>query len=177
MRRLQNKTMDHEVLKQMINRLSELKIGIPHIANLKETNRMSIPNGEPMNTFGEQNHPPPQESDDYVFKTELGEGFASWTVFIHSAYGVVFKALDQQSNEYVAIKKVNGIQQNAFAVESSMLEHCRSKFIVRYYSIVQKEEEYWVDSSAANERIDCNGVLSLWLPGKSGKEWKPFFGE
>ena len=150
MRRLQNKTADREVLKQMIKRLSELKKGIPHIANLKETNRMSIPI-IPINRDKEQNHPTPQESDDYIFKTALGEGCVSWTVFIHSAYGVVFKALDRQSNEYVAIKKVKGIQQNAFAVESSMLEHCRSKFIVRYYSIVQKEEEYWVDSSAMNE--------------------------
>ena len=150
MRRLQNMTENREVLKQMIKRLSELKEGIPPTARMKQTNRTRILSGEPINTFGEQNHPP-QESDDYIFKTALGEGFASWTVFIHSAYGVVFKALDRQSNEYVAIKKVKGIQQNAFAVESSMLEHCRSKFIVRYYSIVQKEEEYWVDSSAMNE--------------------------
>lgn len=150
MRRLENKTIDREVLKQMINRLSELKKGITPTARMKQTNRMSIPI-IPINKDKEQNHPPPQESDDYIFKTALGEGFAFWTVFIHSAYGVVFKALDRQSNEYVAIKKVKGIQQNAFAVESSMLEHYRSKFIVRYYSFVQKEEEYWVDSSAANE--------------------------
>ena len=149
MRRLQNMTENREVLKQMIKRLSELKEGIPPTARMKQTNRMSIPI-IPINRDKEQNHPP-QESDDYIFKTALGEGFASWTVFIHSAYGVVFKALDRQSNEYVAIKKVKGIQQNAFAVESSMLEHCRSKFIVRYYSIVQKEEEYWVDSSEMNE--------------------------
>ena len=62
-----------------------------------------------------------------------------------SGFGQVFVALEKMSNELVAIKRVK-VTSNEAEVESEckLLKSCVSKFIVRYYDVVVKENELWV---------------------------------
>ncbi len=60
-------------------------------------------------------------------------------------FGEVFVALNKKSNEKVAIKKVKLVSNDALIEkESQLLKECRSRYIVRYYEVLKKENELWV---------------------------------
>ena len=62
-----------------------------------------------------------------------------------SGFGEVFVARDTLSKDLVAIKKVRTVMSSeGIEGESRMLKSCVSKFIVRYYDVVVKENELWV---------------------------------
>ena len=72
------------------------------------------------------------------------------------AFGEVWVAKETLSGVLVAIKKVKEIEQG---VES--LKNCISPFIVRYFNVLQKGGEVWVDNECVVSRLDCDGVLPL----------------
>ena len=62
-----------------------------------------------------------------------------------SGFGEVYVARDSLSKDLVAIKKVRTVMSSeGIEGESRMLKSCVSKFIVRYYDVVAKENELWV---------------------------------
>ena len=65
-----------------------------------------------------------------------------------SGFGEVFLALDKTSNELVAIKKTKIIATpDEVMKESRILKECKSKFIVRYFDVVEQTNELWVSGS------------------------------
>ena len=65
-----------------------------------------------------------------------------------SGFGEVFLALDETSNELVAIKKTKIIATpDEVMKESRILKECKSKFIVRYFDVVKQTNEFWVSGS------------------------------
>ena len=65
--------------------------------------------------------------------------------FSDSGFGEVFVALDKSSNDLVAIKKLKVVlDENEIVSESKLLKECQSRFIVRYYDVVEREGELWV---------------------------------
>ncbi len=65
--------------------------------------------------------------------------------FSDSGFGEVFVALDKSSNDLVAIKKVKMVlDDNEIVSESKLLKECQSRYIVRYYDVVEREGELWV---------------------------------
>lgn len=60
-------------------------------------------------------------------------------------FGEVFVALSKKSNEKVAIKKVKLVSNDTLIEkESQLLKECHSRYIVRYYEVLKKENELWV---------------------------------
>ena len=54
-------------------------------------------------------------------------------------------ALDKSSNDLVAIKRVKMLMDDGqIASESELLKECQSRYIVRYYDVMQREREMWV---------------------------------
>ena len=65
--------------------------------------------------------------------------------FRDSGFGEVFVALDKASNDLVAIKKLKVVlDENEVVSESKLLKECQSRYIVRYYDVVEREGELWV---------------------------------
>ena len=65
-----------------------------------------------------------------------------------SGFGEVFLALDRTSNELVAVKKTKIIATpDEVMKESRILKECKSKFIVRYFDVVEQTNELWVSGS------------------------------
>ena len=65
--------------------------------------------------------------------------------FSDSGFGEVFVALDKTSNDLVAIKKLKVVlDENEIVSESKLLKECQSRYIVRYYDVVEREGELWV---------------------------------
>ena len=65
--------------------------------------------------------------------------------FSDSGFGEVFVALDKSSNDLVAIKKLKMVlDDNEIVSESKLLKECQSRYIVRYYDVVEREGELWV---------------------------------
>ena len=65
--------------------------------------------------------------------------------FRGSPYGEVFVALDKKSNDLVAMKRLKPIGNvNAIETELQWLKECQSRYTVRYYNVVRKENELWV---------------------------------
>ena len=65
--------------------------------------------------------------------------------FSDSGFGEVFVALDKSSNDLVAIKKLKVVlDENEIVSESKLLKECQSRYIVRYYDVVEREGELWV---------------------------------
>ena len=65
-----------------------------------------------------------------------------------SGFGEVFLALDKTSNELVAVKKTKIIATpDEVMKESRILKECKSKFIVRYFDVVEQTNELWVSGS------------------------------
>ena len=90
-----------------------------------------------------------------------------------SAFGEVYKAVDEMSSDYVAMKRMkNAVNTVQLQAESSLLKECNSKYIVRYYSAISKGNEYWVWFCVVVDGIDCNGVLPLWISCCFHWEWK-----
>ena len=57
----------------------------------------------------------------------------------------MFVALDKSSNDLVAIKRVKMMMEDGqIASESELLKECQSRYIVRYYDVMQREREMWV---------------------------------
>ena len=57
----------------------------------------------------------------------------------------MFVALDKSSNDLVAIKRVKMMMDDGqIASESELLKECQSRYIVRYYDVMQRERELWV---------------------------------
>ena len=57
----------------------------------------------------------------------------------------MFVALDKSSNDLVAIKRVKMVMEDdQIASESKLLKECQSRYIVRYYDVVEREGELWV---------------------------------
>lgn len=66
-------------------------------------------------------------------------------MFSYSAFGKVYVAMDKTMNVLVAIKQiVASIDDKVVENESKILKECNSPYIVRYYSIVNSENELWV---------------------------------
>lgn len=66
-------------------------------------------------------------------------------MFSYSAFGKVYVAMDKKSNILVAIKQiVASIDDKDVERESQILKECNSPYIVRYYNIVNSENELWV---------------------------------
>ena len=60
-------------------------------------------------------------------------------------FGEVFVALDKESNDLVAIKRVKMVMEDdQIASESKLLKECQSRYIVRYYDVLRREGELWV---------------------------------
>ena len=59
-----------------------------------------------------------------------------------SSFGIEYNA-----NDYVAIKvlKITG-DNNKLPDESVILKGCKSKYIVNYIDVIQKENELWVSN-------------------------------
>ena len=61
------------------------------------------------------------------------------------AFGEVFVALDKRVNDVVAIRKVKMVMEDEWiASESKYLKECQSRYIVRYYDVLQREGKLWV---------------------------------
>ena len=61
------------------------------------------------------------------------------------AFGEVFVALDKRVNDVVAIRKVKMVMEDKWiASESKYLKECQSRYIVRYYGVLQREGKLWV---------------------------------
>ena len=57
----------------------------------------------------------------------------------------MFQALDKKGNDYVAIKKTRIVNSNTTVQsESELLKNCSSKYIVRYFDVLQNGKELWV---------------------------------
>ena len=60
----------------------------------------------------------------------------------------VFLALDRVQHELVVIKKVRGWIENEYnESEFRLLKECDSPYVTRYYDILQREREVWVNCS------------------------------
>lgn len=60
-------------------------------------------------------------------------------------FGRVWKALDKTSNSYVAIKQLPlSIDDKVIENEWKVLSKCESPFVVRYYDVVNSDNELWV---------------------------------
>ena len=57
----------------------------------------------------------------------------------------MFKAVDEMSSDYVALKRIRRALNTAqLQSESALLKGCNSKFIVRYITMIPNGNEYWV---------------------------------
>ena len=57
----------------------------------------------------------------------------------------MFKAVENKSSDYVALKRIKRALNTAqLQSESALLKECNSKFIVRYITMIPNESEYWV---------------------------------
>ena len=60
-------------------------------------------------------------------------------------FGEVYKAFDNGSGVYVAVKKTRLLKSDEeLKSESELLMKCSSPFIVRYNGAIRKENELWV---------------------------------
>ena len=83
--------------------------------------------------------------DGYSNLEWLGEGWACCWWIRHRGFGDVFKAVDEMSSDYVALKRIRRALNTAqLQSESALLKGCNSKFIVRYITMIPNENEYWV---------------------------------
>ena len=90
-----------------------------------------------------------------------------------SGFGEVFKALDTVANDYVAVKKIRAVKSDArIQSEGNLLKKCNSKYVVRYYDVIQNGNEIWVGAVELGNVADRDGVLSLWLSGSIPGSWK-----
>ena len=84
--------------------------------------------------------------DGYSSLEKLGEGWACccWW-FRHSAFGEVFRAVENKSRDFVALKRIKiMVNSSQLQSENALLKECNSKYIVRYYGIVSNRNENWV---------------------------------
>ena len=60
--------------------------------------------------------------------------------------------MDKKGNDYVAVKKTR-IMDNGSRVqsESELLKNCSSKYIVRYFDVLQNARELWVQIELLGE--------------------------
>ena len=57
----------------------------------------------------------------------------------------MYMALDKRANELVAIKRVRLFERgDSLMKESELLKSCISRYIVRYYDALMKDNELWV---------------------------------
>ena len=57
----------------------------------------------------------------------------------------MFVALNRLTYDLVAIKKMKMVTNVALIEnESRLLQECNSKYIVRYYDVIRKDNEVWV---------------------------------
>ena len=84
--------------------------------------------------------------DGYSSLEKLGEGWACCCWWIrHSAFGEVFRAVENKSRDFVALKRIKmAVSSSQLQSESALLKECNSKYIVRYYGIVSSRNENWV---------------------------------
>ena len=88
-------------------------------------------------------------------------------------YGEVYKAFDKGSGVYVAVKKTRLLLDDAvIRRESEMLTRCFSPFIVRYNGVIRNGNELWVLFGRRGDRIDCYGILPLWITCSMHSQWK-----
>ena len=60
-------------------------------------------------------------------------------------FGEVFVALDKESNDLVAIKRVKMVMEGTgIETELELLKECQSRYTVRYYDVLRREGELWV---------------------------------
>lgn len=57
----------------------------------------------------------------------------------------MFVALNRLSYDLVAIKKMKmASDTSVIENESRLLQECNSKYVVRYYDVIRKDNEVWV---------------------------------
>ena len=85
----------------------------------------------------------------------------------------MYKAFYKGSGVYVAVKKTRLLLDDAvIRRESEMLTNCFSPFIVRYNGVIRNGNELWVLFGRRGDRIDCYGVLPLWITCSMYSQWK-----
>ena len=78
-------------------------------------------------------------------RANWGKGECETSGIRISGFGEVFKALNNISHDLVAIKKVKLLSDDKrIEKESELLKECQSRYIVRYYDVMQREREMWV---------------------------------
>ena len=78
-------------------------------------------------------------------RTNWGKGKREVERIRVRAFGEVFVAFDKRVNDIVAIKQVNVRRgDEVIASESKLLKECQSRYIVRYYDVLQREGKLWV---------------------------------
>lgn len=85
---------------------------------------------------------------------------------IHRGFGELHKALDRESDVFVAIRVVRLVPNEAdLPTESELLMKCAcSPFIVPYKEVIRNGNELWVCISDMPYKIVYHGVLPLRIP-------------
>lgn len=61
--------------------------------------------------------------------------------------GETYLALDKTLDKLVVIEKVKGLAENKTVKRSvRVLKNCQSSFIMNYFDVFRKRDEYWVRS-------------------------------
>ena len=89
-----------------------------------------------------------------------------------SGFGEVYVAMDKAANELVAIKRIKGVSDDRrIENETQLLKECQSRYIVLYYNMIRKGEEWWVSLALLGNEADCDGVLPLWFDSSDLTKW------
>lgn len=80
-----------------------------------------------------------------ILLRRLDRGLRDLEPIRYRGFGRVWKALNKTSNAYVAIKQVPLIiNDKVIENEWKVLSKCDSPFVVRYYDVMNSDNELWV---------------------------------
>ncbi len=106
------------------------------------------------------------------FEASWEKGNAMQSELTMSGFGEVYVAMDKAANELVAIKRIKGVSDDKrIENETQLLKECQSRYIVLYYNMIRKGEEWWVSLALLGNEADCDGVLPLWFDSSDLTKW------
>lgn len=106
------------------------------------------------------------------FEASWEKGNAMQSELTMSGFGEVYVAMDKAANELVAIKRIKGVSDDRrIENETQLLKECQSRYIVLYYNMIRKGEEWWVSLALLGNEADCDGVLPLWFDSSDLTKW------
>lgn len=106
------------------------------------------------------------------FEASWEKGNAMQSELTMSGFGEVYVAMDKAANELVAIKRIKGVSDDKrIENETQLLKECQSRYIVLYYNMMRKGEEWWVSPMVLGNEADCDGVLPLWFDSSDLTKW------